>query len=56
MHPHAINVPMALNQHTPMQLMGSMEAFPPFASNTPLAQIIIAKSNTQQTLINTSNI
>jgi hypothetical protein len=36
--------------------MNSMEMEPPISANTPLAQIIIPKPNTQETLNNASNI
>jgi hypothetical protein len=45
--PQAIHAQMAPNQNTSMQSMGSMEVDPPINANTPLAQIIISKSNAQ---------
>jgi hypothetical protein len=54
--PQVVHVPMAPNQHTPMQSMGSMEAVPLINSKIPLIQIIILKSYAQQTIINTLDI
>jgi hypothetical protein len=45
--PQAIHAPTAPNQNTSMQSMGFMEVDPPINANTPLAQIIISKSNAQ---------
>jgi hypothetical protein len=50
------HVPTAPNQHMSVQSMSSMEIDPPISMNTPLVQIIISKSDAQQTLINISTI